>query len=151
MARSRVELFEQIRRDERAGGLSIRELAAKHHVHRRTVRQALASPVPPPRKVYPPRPRPAVGAYAQVIDGWLVADQGVPRKQRHTARLRPRRRRLAGRVTGCRQQPGCLRRVQSLARDQRVARCEEIHRFDRCSLAYQARPDMASPSIARRS
>jgi len=86
MARSRVELFEQIRRDERAGGLSIRELAAKHHVHRRTVRQALASPVPPPRKVYPPRPRPAVGAYAQVIDGWLVADQGVPRKQRHTAR-----------------------------------------------------------------
>jgi DNA replication protein DnaC len=86
MARSRVELFEQIRRDERAAGLSIRELAAKHRVHRRTVRQALASPVPPPRKVYPPRPRPAVGAYAQVIDGWLVADQGVPRKQRHTAR-----------------------------------------------------------------
>jgi transposase len=86
MARSRVELFEQIRRDWRAGGSSIRELADRHHVHRRTVRQALASALPPPRKAYPPRPRPATGPYAAVIDGWLVADRDVPPKQRHTAR-----------------------------------------------------------------
>ncbi|HEY2689953.1 MAG TPA: IS21 family transposase [Streptosporangiaceae bacterium] len=86
MARSRVELFEQIRRDWRAGGSSIRELAGQHHVHRRTVRQALASAVPPPRKAYPPRPRPAIGAYTQVIDEWLLADRDVPPKQRHTAR-----------------------------------------------------------------
>src|SRR5438045_5109318 len=86
MARSRVELFEQIRRDRRAGGSSIRELADRHHVHRRTVRQALASALPPPRKAYPPRPRPAIGPYAAVIDGWLVADRDVPPKQRHTAR-----------------------------------------------------------------
>ncbi len=86
MARSRVELFEQIRRDRRAGGSSIRELAVRHHVHRRTVRQALASAVPPPRKAYPPRPRPAIGPYAGIIDGWLLADRDVPRKQRHTAR-----------------------------------------------------------------
>jgi hypothetical protein len=81
-----VELFEQIRQDRRADGSSIRELADRHHVHRRTVRQALASAVPPPRKSYPQRPRPAIGAYAAVIDEWLLADQGVPRKQRHTAR-----------------------------------------------------------------
>jgi transposase len=86
MARSRVELFEQIRRDWRAGGASIRELAVRHHVHRRTVRQALASAVPPPRKAYPARPRPALGPYTQVIDEWLMADRDVPRKQRHTAR-----------------------------------------------------------------
>jgi transposase len=86
MGRSRVELFEQIRRDQRAGGSSIRELAGKHHVHRRTVRQALASAVPPPRKAYPPRARPAIDRYAQVIDSWLLADREVPRKQRHTAR-----------------------------------------------------------------
>jgi transposase len=86
MARSRVELFEQIRRDWRAGGSSIRELAGRHHVHRRTVRQALASAVPPPRKSYPPRHRPAIGAYTQVIDEWLLADRDVPPKQRHTAR-----------------------------------------------------------------
>ena len=86
MARSRVELFEQIRRDWRAGGRSIRELAVRHRVHRRTVRQALASAVPPPRKEYPLRPRPAIGPYAAIIDGWLLADREVPRKQRHTAR-----------------------------------------------------------------
>ena len=86
MARSRVELFEQIRKDRRVEGSSIRELAGVHHVHRRTVRQALDSAVPPPRKAYPQRPRPAIDAYAQVIDGWLEADRDVPRKQRHTAR-----------------------------------------------------------------
>jgi transposase len=86
MARSRVELFEQIRRDRRLDGLSIRELADKHRVHRRAVRQALASAVPPPRKAYPRRPRPAIDGYVEVIDGWLLADRDAPPKQRHTAR-----------------------------------------------------------------
>jgi hypothetical protein len=86
VARSRVELFEQIRNDRRVEGASIRELADRHHVHRRTVRQALESAVPPPRRPYPPRPRPAIDVYAPVIDGWLQADREVPRKQRHTAR-----------------------------------------------------------------
>jgi transposase len=81
-----VELFEQIRRDWRAGEVSIRELAVRHHVHRRTVRQALASAVPPPRKAYPQRPRPALDPFTRVIDEWLLADRVVPRKQRHTAR-----------------------------------------------------------------
>ncbi|MCA1698132.1 MAG: hypothetical protein LC790_04195, partial [Actinobacteria bacterium] len=40
----RVELFEQIRRDRDREGLSIRELARRHGVHRRTARQALGSP-----------------------------------------------------------------------------------------------------------
>lgn len=84
--RSRVELFEQIRRDKRIDGLSIRELADRHQVHRRTVRQALAAALPPPRKEYPPRARPAIEPWAAVIDGWLLEDQKVPRKQRHTAR-----------------------------------------------------------------
>jgi transposase len=81
-----VELFEQIRRDRRAEGSSIRELADRHHVHRRTVRQAMGSAVPPPRRAYPKRPRPAIDRYARVIDGWLLADRDAPRKQRHTAR-----------------------------------------------------------------
>ena len=86
MARSRVELFEKIRRDRRLEGLSIRELADRHKVHRRTVRQALADPLPPPRKVYPARSRPAIDPWVEVIDAWLLADQQAPRKQRHTAR-----------------------------------------------------------------
>jgi hypothetical protein len=38
-----VELFEAIRRDHRRGGLSVRLLAGRYQVHRRSVRQALAS------------------------------------------------------------------------------------------------------------
>ncbi len=81
-----MELFEEIRRDARVEGLSIRELADRHRVHRRTVRQALDAALPPPRKTYPARRRPAIDPWTEVIDGWLVADKDVPRKQRHTAR-----------------------------------------------------------------
>src|SRR5215216_1725996 len=83
---SRVELFEQIRRDREREGLSIRELARRHGVHRRAVRQALAAPLPPPRKRPEGRPAPKLGAYRPLIDGWLIADREAPRKQRHTAK-----------------------------------------------------------------
>ena len=80
-----MEQFERIRRDHREGGLSIRALADKHRVHRRTVRQALASAVPPPRKA-PERESPALGPYQEIVRGWLRDDLAAPPKQRHTAR-----------------------------------------------------------------
>jgi transposase len=80
-----VELFEVIRRERREEGASIRSLAARHRVHRRTVRQALAAALPPPRRVAV-RPAPAIGAHAAAVRAWLIADQAAPRKQRHTAR-----------------------------------------------------------------
>ena len=80
-----MEQFESIRRDRREEGLSIRALARRHGVHRRAVRQALASALPPPRRV-PPRAAPAVGPHAATIRRWLVEDRDAPRKQRHTAR-----------------------------------------------------------------
>jgi transposase len=82
---SRVEQFEQIRRDREREGLSIRELGRRHGVHRRTVRQALASATPPPRKRPQGRPAPKLGPYRPLIDEWLRADREAPRKQRHTA------------------------------------------------------------------
>lgn len=80
-----MEQFEGIRRDHRDGGLSIRELAARYRVHRRTVRQALGDAVPPAPRI-PQRVAPALGPHEATVRGWLVADRGAPRKQRHTAR-----------------------------------------------------------------
>jgi len=80
-----VEQFERIRRDARDDELSIRALADKHKVHRRTVRAALGDAVPPARKP-PARSAPVLGPYEATIRGWLVDDLTAPRKQRHTAR-----------------------------------------------------------------
>src|ERR1039458_5096707 len=73
---------EKIRRDRDREGLSIRALAARHGVHRRAVREALASPVPSPRKRPEGRPAPKLGEYWELIDEWLIADRTAPRKQR---------------------------------------------------------------------
>lgn len=82
---SRVELFAAIRRDKRVEGLSIRQLAERHKVHRRTVRQALASAVPPERKT-PVRVSRRLEEFKPVIDAMLRGDLDSPHKQRHTAR-----------------------------------------------------------------
>jgi hypothetical protein len=82
---SPVGLFEAIRRDARREGLSVRALARRYRVHRRTVRQALASPVPPARK-----PRlsvaPKLDPVRPLIDAMLREDLAAPRKQCHTTR-----------------------------------------------------------------
>ncbi len=83
---SRVEQFEQIRRDRDREGLSVRALAVRHGVHRRAVRQALVSAVPPAKRTVVGRPAPKLGPFRAVIDAWLEADRTAPRKQRHTAK-----------------------------------------------------------------
>jgi len=84
--RSKVSVYEQIRRAHEREGLSIRALSRRFGVHRRDVRAALESAVPPPRKAMPPRPAPMLEQWKPLIDEWLEADKSAPRKQRHTAR-----------------------------------------------------------------
>jgi len=82
---TRVELYEAIRRDARREDLSIRVLADRHGVHRWTVRAALASALPAPRKV-PVRVAPKLEAAKPLIDAMLEQDLTAWRKQQHTAR-----------------------------------------------------------------
>jgi transposase len=82
--RTKVELFEEIRREYEFGVGAVKGVARQLGVHRRMVRQALASAEPPARK-RTTRARPAMGPLLAFIDGILVGDRQAPRKQRHTA------------------------------------------------------------------
>ncbi len=79
-----MELFEAIRREYEFGVGTIQGVARKLGVHRRMVREALATAVPEPALPVV-RARPKLGPVHDFIDAILQTDQRAPRKQRHTA------------------------------------------------------------------
>ncbi len=79
-----MELFEAIRREYEFGIGTIKGVARKLRVHRRLVREALATAVPEQQPLLA-RARPKLGPVHDFIDSILAADQRAPRKQRHTA------------------------------------------------------------------
>lgn len=82
--RSKVELFERIRRAYEFEKKSIRAIARQYGVHRRMVRQAIANAIPPDRKT-PQRSQPQMDEVKEFIKQILEKDKKEPRKQHHTA------------------------------------------------------------------
>jgi len=82
--RTKVELFEEIRREYEFGIGTVRGVAHKFGVHRRMVRQALKDARPPTRK-RAQRRRPVIEYVIPFIESILEGDRQAPRKQRHTA------------------------------------------------------------------
>jgi len=78
--------IERIRYAHFREGSSIRELARAFHHSRTTIRRALDDPGPWTYRRTRRRPAPVMDAVAPLIEAWLVADEAVHHKQRHTAR-----------------------------------------------------------------
>ena len=81
-----VELYARVRFAVQIEGVSQREAARRFGIDPRTVAKMLAFSVPPGYRRSRPPARPKLDRFTGIIDGILVADEGRPRKQRHTAK-----------------------------------------------------------------
>jgi transposase len=81
---TKVDLFENIRKDYQLHGKSIHQIARDYNIHRRTVRQALYSAIPPFRRGTQRSPSVMTPLVIHLINQWLESDLKAPRKQCHT-------------------------------------------------------------------
>ena len=138
-----MQLYEEIRKAHDREELSISGLARRFRVHRRTVREALSSPVPPPRKVAE-RAALAIDPRAATIDAWLEDDKSVPRKQRHTAR------RIFQRLVdehGAEVSETCVRRYVAKAKGRPPIALPEVMVPEDHPLGYESEVDFRRVSV----
>ena len=81
-----VELYARARFAVQIEGVSQREAARRFGIDPRTVAKMLAFSVPPGYRRSRPPARPKLDPFTGIIDGILAADEGRPRKQRHTSK-----------------------------------------------------------------
>lgn len=79
-----MQLYEQIRRDYFIKKQSIRSLAKQYRIHRREVRRAIQSPIPPDPKKHVRCTSIVTSPILAVIQSYLLEDLKAPKKQRHT-------------------------------------------------------------------
>jgi transposase len=119
--KTKVELFEQIRREYEFGVGTVAGVAKKMNVHRRMVREAIGSALPTPRKKVD-RARWKMAAAVVFVDQILETDKKAPRKQRHTAhRIWERIRRE---LPECQ---ACERTVRNYVHERKVALSLVVH------------------------
>ena len=82
----KVELFEIIRKEYFQDKKSIRQIARAYTIHRRQVRQAISSAIPPSRKKCGRRCSVLTDSVKPIINKWLEEDLKAPRKQKHTGK-----------------------------------------------------------------
>ena len=82
----KVEMYLRVRIACFVEGMSAREAARVYGLHRDTVRKMLKYSVPPGYRRERAPSRPKLDPYKGVIDQILEHDQGLPKKQRHTAK-----------------------------------------------------------------
>ena len=82
----KVEMYLRVRRACFVEGMSNREAARVFGLHRDTVHKMLKYSVPPGYRRERPARRPKLDPYKGVIDQILEHDQGLPKKQGHTAK-----------------------------------------------------------------
>jgi hypothetical protein len=83
--RDKTVLLATLRRDAYERGQSIRAISDRHGVGRRTVLQALESPIPRPRKKLPPR-KSRLDPFKDAIDDILRQDLDKPHRSRRTVK-----------------------------------------------------------------
>src|SRR6266481_2829567 len=81
-----VDLYAQVRFAVQIEGVSRREAARRFGIDPRTVAKMLAFSVPPGYRRSRPPVRPKLDPFIGIIETILAADEGRPRKQRHTSK-----------------------------------------------------------------
>lgn len=105
-----VEERERIRRAHFIEKKTIRRIARELGHSRRVVREAIKESTVPVYRRKQPYVLPVIGPYVPVIEQWLLEDEGVPEKQRHTAH------RIFARLTEERGFTGCESNVRRYVR-----------------------------------
>ena len=113
-----VELYARVRFAVQIEGVSQREAARRFGIDPRTVAKMLAFSVPPGYRRSRPPARPKLDPFTGIIDEILAADEGRPRKQRHTAK------RIFERLCDEHGYAGGITIVKDYVRAQRLRHCE---------------------------
>ena len=107
-----MEQWTEIRRRVLVEGVSRRQILRETGIHWRTLQKILHRNQPPGYRMERARPQPKLGSYLERIEQILGEDNGLPRKQRHTAKRIFQRLQEAGYCGGYTAVKNAVRRLR---------------------------------------